>query len=338
MTTPQSSPLDALFRPPVLIAMLLAGEALALVISLSSPAGAGGMLVKLGLASLGIQWIAFGTLFLLFILRRPLSRLAPQAIAWFCLAMLLGMTIPVTSTAWVLLELAANSAEPWISFVLRMLAITFVVGLLALLTYQNYWRARQIALRAKQLELETLKARVRPHFLFNALNTAVSLAHTRPDYVERVLLDLADLFRAALREPEMVDLSKELDLMRYYLEIEALRFGERLQVHWDLPEALSKVAVPALSLQPLAENAILHGIERLPNGGRVDIRVQCDPDWVQIQIENDVPAEALPLERSHGIGLASSRQRIHEASGGRGSVVTQREEGRHIATVRLPAR
>ena len=90
-------------------------------------------------------------------------------------------------------------------------------------------------MRAKQSELQALQARIRPHFLFNTLNTGAALVHPRPEEAERLLLDLADLFRAALAGPRQILLEDELSLARRYLEIEALRFGERLQVRWELP-------------------------------------------------------------------------------------------------------
>ena len=335
MMTPSHHPLDALFRPTVLIAVLLAGEALALIMALALGTS-GERLVQFGLVSLGIQWTALGTLCMLFLLRRPLARLPPPAMAWACLVVLLGMTLLVAAAAWGVVQASANPTESRASFILRMLAIAAVVGLLTLLTYQNYWRAQQLAVRTKQLELEALQARIRPHFLFNTLNTGAALVHARPDEAERVLLDLADLFRAALRGPELVPLPKELELTRHYLEIEALRFGPRLQVRWHLPEAIPETTVPALSLQPLAENAIRHGIELLPSGGSMDIRLERDHGWILIRLENDVPTQGVRTSEGHGIGLSSVRERIQAFSAGRGSVETRVQDGRHVVTVRLP--
>src|SRR5690606_11628475 len=106
------------------------------------------------------------------------------------------------------------------------------------------------AVRAKQAELEALQARIRPHFLFNTLNTGAALVHARPGEAERLLLGLSDLFRAALAGPGELPLEDELGLARRYLEIEALRFGPRLQVNWQLPAPLPEVWVPTLSIQP----------------------------------------------------------------------------------------
>src|SRR5690606_6245285 len=220
---------DALWRPTALIAVVLAGEALALVLALAPGQPAGGRLVLFGLASLGIQWVALATLCALYLLRHPLARLSPPKVAWVCLGLVLAMTLLVALAAWGLLgQVSGADQDPGrADFILRMLALALVVGLIGLLTYQNYWQARQLAVRAKQLELEALQARIRPHFLFNTLNTGAALVHARPDEAERVLLDLADLFRSALRGPRHIPIGEELALTRRYLEIERLRFGER---------------------------------------------------------------------------------------------------------------
>ena len=334
LRTPAPSTLDALWRPTALMAVILAGEALALILALA-PADNGDWLVRFGLASLGIQWIALGTLCVLYLTRRLLARLPVQWVAWTCLATLLGMTVLVSAAAWGVIGLTSGIEHGRTAFMARMLGLALVVGLLALLTYQNYWRARQLAVRAKQLELEALQARIRPHFLFNTLNTGAALVHARPADAERLLLDLADLFRCALRGPQQIPLSEELALTRRYLEIEALRFGDRLRLGWDLPETMPEVLVPSLSIQPLAENAIRHGIERRPDGGAVDVAVRLFGDRVEITVANDMPGTT-GGGGGHAVGLASARERVHALTDGRGRVESRVEAGRYIATMTLP--
>lgn len=334
--TDPHQPLDALWRPNSLLVIVLAGQALALILTLAPARPTEDRLVQFGLASLGIQWVALTTLCVLYLLRRRLARWPPKRIVWLCLAILLAMTTLVAFAAWNLLDQAAAIGMQRKWFVMRMLALALVVGLIGLLTFQNYWEARRLAVRAKQLELEALQARIRPHFLFNTLNTGAALVHARPDEAERVLLDLADLFRAALRGPELVPLAEEIGLTRRYLEIEALRFGPRLAVRWDLPEALPEITVPALSLQPLAENAIRHGIERLPGGGAIDIRLACEHGWIRIEVGNDVPADGSRAAEGHRIGLNSARERVRALSEGRGDVETTSVDGRHVAVLRIP--
>ena len=222
------------------------------------------------------------------------------------------------------------------SLLARITGIALAVGLLALGAFQNHWRARQAALRAKQAELEALEARIRPHFLFNTLNTGAALVHARPGEAEGLLLDLADLFRAALSGPRNIPLADELALARRYVEIEKLRFGDRLAVHWTMPAGVPDVEVPALSIQPLVENAIRHGIEPAARGGRVDIAVDVEADHVRIVVRNDLPPAGAVPAPGHQVGLQSARERIHALSAGRGLLETRVEDGRYVASIRLP--
>jgi two-component system sensor histidine kinase AlgZ len=328
------NPLEALWRPTALITVVLVGEALALILALA-PAGSDDRLVRFGLASLGIQWVALGTLAALYVARRPLARLPASAMAWACLGLLLAMTGVVGFAAWQALEPAMDAASSGVDFVLRLLAMALVVGLLALVAFQNYLHARQLLVRAKQLELEALQARIRPHFLFNTLNTGAALVHAHPDEAERLLLDLADLFRCALRGPQLIPLADELALTHRYLDIESLRFGDRLRLEWHVPDALPDVQVPSLSIQPLAENAIRHGIERLSQGGRVDVSVQVTASEVIVTVGNDLPNLA-GGNGGHAVGLSSARERVDALTEGRGRVEARVEDGRHLARMVLP--
>lgn len=330
-----TNPLAALWRPPALLSVVLGGEALAAVVALA-PAQGGDRLVHFGLASLCVQWVAIGTLCALYLLRRPLGRLPPLRLAWACLMVLLGMCLLVAAGAWGVMALVATPVGDRTEFVLRLLGIAVVVGMVGLLAYQNYWQSRQLAVRAKQLELEALQARIRPHFLFNTLNTGAALVHQRPDEAERVLLDLADLFRHALRGPRQIPLAEELALTRRYLEIESLRFGSRLQLEWTVPETLPDIAVPSLSLQPLAENAIRHGIERRVDGGRMEVEVYDKPGGIEVVMRNDLPASATDSS-GHSVGLNSARERVVALTEGRGRIDAGIEDGRFVARVWLPS-
>ena len=189
----------------------------------------------------------------------------------------------------------------------------------------------------EQLELEARQARIRPHFLFNTLNTGAALVHARPDETEQLLLDLADLFRAALGGPSEMRWGEESALIERYLEIESLRFRERLRVRWTRPEPMPNTLVPALSLQPLVENAIKHGIERIPGGGEIDIRIDSNDKGVVIVISNPVPSEPARVSTGHNVGLPASLAQIEAYTEGRGSVVARADGERFTVTVTLPA-
>lgn len=331
----QNSPLDALWQTSVVVWVLLAGEGLAAVLALA-PAGDGNRWIHFGIASLAIQWILLITLGLLYALRRPLSAWRATSVAYAALLLLVLSTWMVSGTgAWLLADLWPMDAPERTRWLVRLTALAVTVGALGLAAFQNHWRTRQLAVRAKQSELEALQARIRPHFLFNTLNTGAMLVHLRPGDAEQLLLDLADLFRAALAGPHEIPLADEIELTRRYLEIEALRFGERLRVDWHLPEPLPMAMVPALSVQPLVENAIRHGIEPNPSGGCIAIEVAQVNGWIEIGIRNAVP-DASTRTPGHQVGQHSVRARIQALTQGHGELETRIVDGHYLATIRLP--
>jgi two-component system sensor histidine kinase AlgZ len=169
-------------------------------------------------------------------------------------------------------------------------------------------RQRATLPAATEARLVELQARVRPHFLFNTLNTAIALIRVDPERAEEVMEDLAELFRAALGALEGEStLGEEIRLARLYLDIEGMRFGKRLAVDWDIDEAVNAARVPPLVLQPLVENAVRHGIEPSPDGGRVQIRARVRNGRAWVQVINTVRGAPQP---GHGIGLASARERL----------------------------
>ena len=332
-----SAPLDSLWQGRVVIWVVLAAEGLAAVLTLAGDAPLGRW-IRFGLLSLVVQWVALLTLGGLYLLRERLRDVKPQLVAYLALALLLLSSWSVLAVSDLLLgELWRTPASERMDVFLRVTGIVLVVGWLALAAFQNHWRVRQLAVRAKQAELAALQARVRPHFLFNTLNTGAALVHHRPDEAEHLLLDLADLFRAALGGPREIPLSEEIALIERYLEIESLRFRERLRVHWTRPEPMPDTLVPALSLQPLVENAIKHGIERIPDGGEIEIRIDSDENGVVIVISNPVPSEPARASTGHNVGLPASLAQIEAYTEGRGSVVANSGDGRFTVTVRLPA-
>lgn len=320
----------------MIIWVLIAGEGLALLLALA-PGVEGERLVHFGLTSLIVQWISLLTLGCLYLLRRPLAKLPPQYVAYIALALLLLVTACLYAAARWLLEGSARTDESgWNLLFLQFIGIAFTVGLLALFALQNHWRTRQMAVRAKQAELEALQARIRPHFLFNTLNTGAALVHQRPAVAEQLLLDLADLFRAALAGPSELELAEELSLTRRYLEIESLRFGERLQVHWELPSPLPQVMIPTLSIQPLVENAIRHGVEPSTQGGQIQILVHSDNGYACIAIRNPLPPAGTATTQGHNVGLSSVSARVAALTQGRGHLKTEATAQHYTATLALP--
>ena len=157
--------------------------------------------------------------------------------------------------------------------------------------------------------LAELQSRIRPHFLFNTLNTALALVQVDPRQAETVLEDLAELFRVALADTGVaVTLDEEIALAQRYLAIEQLRFGQRLAVEWDLDPAAAAAPLPPLVLQPLVENAVRHGIEPALAGGRIVVRTRAVRGMAEVLVSNTLPEE--PGRPGSGIALANVAERL----------------------------
>lgn len=329
-------PLDVLWQAPALLWVVLTGEALAAILTLG-PGVKGERWVYFGLASFVVQWIALLAFTGLYLVRGWLGRMKPLHVAYAALGMLLACTWGVgLLIVWLMGPSLLLEDGNRLSLLLRLSGITLIVGGLGTVAIQNHWRARQLAVRTKQAELEALQARVRPHFLFNTLNSGIALVRQRPEQAEALLLGLSDLFRAALARPHDVPLSEELALVRRYLEIEAVRFGARLRVDWQLPEPLPVAAVPALSVQALVENAVRHGVERIPDGGGIGIAVAMDVDTITVTVSNPIPDGIEDGAGGHSIGLQATRVRLQASTSGRGSLESGRDAKQFVARIRLP--
>jgi len=175
-------------------------------------------------------------------------------------------------------------------------------------------RARGQTPAAMTARLEELQSRIRPHFLFNTLNSAIALVREEPAKAEAMLEDLSELFRQALADPgESVTLADEIALAERYLAIEQVRFGERLRIRWDIDPAANTARLPPLLLQPLVENAVKHGVEPSPAGAKIRIRTERRGGMAVIEVVNSLPPLRWadePLPRGHGIALANVRDRL----------------------------
>lgn len=170
-------------------------------------------------------------------------------------------------------------------------------------------RARAQAPADQAARLAELQTRIRPHFLFNTLNTAIALARVDPARTEHLLEDLAELFRGALSDERVaVPLADEVELAQRYLAIEQIRFGQRLRVSWELDPQASHARVPSLILQPLVENAVRHGVEPADAGGSIRVRTQARRGQAVIDIANTVPLEK--AQPGHGMALDNVRERL----------------------------
>ena len=172
-----------------------------------------------------------------------------------------------------------------------------------------FWRAKARTPAATAARLAELQSRIRPHFLFNTLNSAIALVRAEPARAEAVLEDLSELFRSALADPaESVTLAQEIALAQRYLDIEQVRFGNRLRVQWNLDTGANAARLPPLLLQPLVENAVRHGVEPSASGAQLIISTRSRGGTVVIKVTNSVPGGG--GQPGHGLALANVRERL----------------------------
>jgi len=226
---------------------------------------------------------------------------------------------------------------------------TYWMILVGWLAIEASARARERDLRASQLEtrlaearLQALRMQLQPHFLFNTLNSISSLMYSDVEAADSMMARLAELLRLTLEEgsaPE-VPLQRELELLDRYLGIERIRFEERLRVTVEVEEAARGVLVPALLLQPLVENALRHGIDRRPEGGRVSVDARRDGGRLVLRIANDGPRATSDGNGMHGtrVGLANTRERLAQLHGERAALRLEERADGAVVTVELPWR
>jgi two-component system sensor histidine kinase AlgZ len=223
-------------------------------------------------------------------------------------------------------------------FVLRNIGVGFIVSALALRYFYVSAEWKRSIEQEALARIRALQARIRPHFLFNSMNTIAALTRTSPERAEQAVEDLADLFRASLSDASArISLKDEIEIARTHQRIEQLRLGDRLTVHWDVDDLPMRTLVPSLMIQPLLENAVYHGIETLPRGGEVSIVGRRDEHSVRIEVRNPILAQSGYSEREgNRMALENIRQRLALAWPGRARLETEQTESEFCARLIFP--
>lgn len=272
---------------------------------------------ELGLLSVFVQWIAFSSAGILCLTRRYLAKLslAVSAIIAYCMVVVTtAVFAAVGQTLLLKINYQWGSHPATIEeFVIRCVFISGIIAFIALRYFyvQQQWK-QKIELES-QARVEALQSRIRPHFLFNSMNIIASLIPTKPKLAEQAVEDLSEIFRSTLRDTaSMVSLAEEWNLCRNYLRIEGLRLGERLKVEEDLKSVPQDAAIPMLTLQPLVENAIYHGIQPLEQGGTIKVLGQMQENMVSIHLSNPVPSHTqIKTQQGNRIAMANIAHRLN---------------------------
>lgn len=324
----------------VLFMLILLVELLALILALAS-SNVTEFWLRLSFISLFTQWLALANAGLLCLWRKKLNHMS--TVSNSLLSFTIMMTVTLLFSLLVIyfghdLGIYKTAHSDWIHYyLLRNLAISAVVYAVVLRYFYIHFQWENEIKAQGMAQLQALKARIRPHFLFNSMNTIASLISISPDKAEKAVEDLSDLFRASLKEKTSHSLHDEIELTRSYLAIEQLRLGQRLSAEWQLDIDNDELEIPALSLQPLVENAIYHGIEPLPEGGNIKITSQIDNNRLCLAVSNPLGQEKGPQHsRSNRMAQDNIQQRLILMYGDRAKLETEQQQHQYIARLWIP--
>ncbi len=292
---------------------------------------------RLALASLFVQWIVMLCAALICALRKLLARLSlfvGVVVSYVIILLVTGFSSIVASTAFD--ASVYGELNRW--WLLRNVLVAAVIGGIALRYFYLQQQLREREQAELQARLDSLRARIRPHFLFNTMNSIASLISIRPTDAERAVEDLAELFRASLADDERdKTLANELHLCRLYLRIEELRLGDRLQVSWQVDDELLSQPMPSLILQPLLENAVYHGVAQLPEGGSIHIGITSEGGMLVAEVNNPMPIEGR-TQAGEGLHMAleNIRQRLSGLYGDSGRCDSEQLPGSYRVQLSYP--
>jgi len=318
-------------------------ELTALVLALARNEEVLGFWPDLGRTSMFLLWIGLCGAAMLCVLRGYLNLQSPAKGSAIVLALTAVLVLVISGVTWWFgsnanwIEHNAFTPHDQWTFLVRNVFIALVVTALALRYFYvtHEWRYN-VELQARA-RVHALQARIRPHFLFNSMNTIAALTRSNPARAEEAVQDLADLFRANLNEKRNeIPLAEEIDVARTYQRMEQLRLGARLHVEWKVDALPQDALVPGLMVQPLLENAIYHGIEPRPDGGTVTVVGEYNKGMITIIVRNPVPLANLTVRDGNRLALANIKERLDLMYGERATVKAGRFDEEYIVTLRFP--
>lgn len=324
-----------------LFVVAVVSELVALIVVVSGHGIGRSFIDELALMSLYTQWIGLSAAGTLCLTRRYLNRMQPQVVVPLSYSIIVLVTYGVAELAWwvvapfvsgiVVIDLSRQD------FLLRTILIGAVVAALVLRYFYVQFHYKQRIASEAQARLQALQARIRPHFFFNCMNSIASLTRSDPTSAERAVEDLADLFRASLSDAaELVPLADEIAFVERYLSIEKLRLGARLQVEWSLDKSTPGALLPLLSLQPLVENAIYHGIEPAADGGIIEIHGEISGNKLAITVSNPTVTPRGPHQSGNRMAQDNVRQRLGAHFGDAATLTSGQQDGAYSATLTVP--
>ena len=221
----------------------------------------------------------------------------------------------------------------------------FYLVLITIFYLINYYQEIQekrineekLLINLRETELRAIKSQINPHFLFNSLNSVSSLTVTDPEMARKTIISLSEYLRYSLKmnPDDLVSLKTEIENARRYLNIEKVRFGDKMQAEFELSDTCMDYNVPVLILQPLYENAVKHGVYESTETIRIITKIDCKEDFLHIEIRNGFDPDAMP-RKGEGIGLSSVHTRLKLLYGIQGLLQTNKKENEFIVELNIP--
>ena len=298
--------LASLLNDRALLAVIIVGQLLAIILTFS-PLIKSDPWLTLAPVSLFIHFVSLASLSSIYLLKKQLANASYQQQLIVLILVICSFTL---ATSYLVFTLEILDSISLFEFLSRNLLIALIIAVLYAqfsIMHAERGYSEQIATQA---QLSSLQARIRPHFLFNSLNMAAELVYHNAEDAEKTILALADLSRAAMHCDEAIPLEKEVLLAQQYMLVESWRFGDRLTIDWLLPDHLPELKVPALTIQPLLENAICHGVEPNEAASTISVQLLVSSSSISFIIDNPYLQQASKSRPSNGIAVENIKERL----------------------------
>jgi len=335
--------LPELCTPQAVLRVMVGAEVLALVLALTSVSPTyQASVVRLGLTSLFVQWVVLSSTLSVCLISKKISNLNVIKIAIAVSTIVIVFTIGAS-----VLAIMADSYQKvgvmhfWDTpFIFRNTFVAMILSAMAMHYFYVHSQRAEFSRADSGAKYDALQSRMRPHFLFNSLNSIAQLIQVDKDKAEDALLDLADIFRSTLDTRNRISLGEELDVTLRYLRMEGLRLGKRrLNIVWDMDRQTLpfNMEIPPLLLQPLVENAIYHGIQPCKDGGTLGISLYDAGKTLDIVVTNPVPPEGTNShQKGNHIAQENLKNRLRIAYGDRANLKISKSDHQYRVSFSIP--
>ncbi len=321
--------------------LTLIAQLLAIILALNTSFFSGDFWSALSLNALFILWVGFTCASIFCVFKRRINRYSPSHI---CTLMFITINLTTFFITWVSssllpqLDLFMAPSQSHMNIYIRNVGISIIFSLILLrfLYIQFQWRKQSKA--EADAQIDALQARIRPHFLFNSLNTIASLTRLNPTLAETLTEDLSELFRANIQTSKrLVPFKQELTLVQQYLHIEQTRLGKRLSIETDVTAIPDNALIPPLSLQPIIENAVYHGIEPSEKGGTLNIIGKMDKNMITLLVSNPInDSQAANTRTGNNMAINNIRLRMAQCFPDQSKLLVSSSDGEFQTQLKFP--